>query len=191
MFTCLSHFGGMAWVCAAAGLQAFRGSPQDCPVMSLYIRKQFYNVFCIPAGKQVPAQRAQSSADTIDGEPYDTDKNYAKAALYALQKHTDAITNISATQISPQLYSNCLISAETLSMISTNLCINKSQMLVVCHDLRCRVELSSARFVKFVDILRSYPEYEGLANDLQGLSLLQLWCKNLIWQGGAVYICML
>lgn len=125
-------------------------------------------MFCIP--ERLPAQRSQSQpTDIIDGESLT--ECYAKAALYALQKHADGITNISATQISPQLYSNCLISAETFSMISigNNLLTNRSQMLVVYEDLRSRVALCSSGFVKFTDILRVYPEYEGLANDLQGL----------------------
>ena len=94
---------------------------------------------------------------------------YAKAALCALQKHTEAITNISAVQISPQLYSNYLISAETFSMICANSTINKYQMLTVFDDLKSKVVVYSFRFIKFVEILRRYPEYEGLANDLQGM----------------------
>ena len=136
-------------------------------------------MFCIPAGRGVPAQRSQSHhfADIMDGESlslvesYNYLHCYARAALYALRKHADAIVNISATQISAQLYSNCLISAETLSMISagTNMHINKNQMLIVYDDLRSKIMLCNSGFVKFVDILRGYPEYEGLANDLQGL----------------------
>ena len=55
-----------------------------------------------------------------------------------------------------------------ISGIGTNLTM-KHQMLVVYDDLRSKVALCSSGFVKFIDILRSYPEYEGLANDLQGL----------------------
>ena len=129
-------------------------------------------MFCIP--ERVPAQRSLSQVtDVSDGESwvgsYQDDRGYTKAALYALQKHTDAITNVSAIQISPQLYSNSLISAETFSMISIGMFINKNQMLVVYDNLRSRVALCSSGFVKFTDILRGYPEYEGLANDLQGL----------------------
>ena len=128
-------------------------------------------MFCV-AGRVPAPQHSQSQfTDIIDGESSADSYNhcYIKAALYALRKHTDAITNISAIQISPQLYSNCLISAETFSMISSNLLINKNQMLVVYDNLRSSIALCSSRFVKFTDILRGYPEYEGLANDLQGL----------------------
>ena len=118
-------------------------------------------------------RQAQSHlADTTDGDSCDDSRvDYAIAAQRTLQRHIQAITNISAAQVSPQLYSNYLISAETFSMISTrnNFFINKDQMLVVYDDLRSKVALCSSGFVKFVDILRSYPEYEGLANDLQGL----------------------
>ena len=123
-------------------------------------------------------RQAQSHiADTTDGDPCDDNRIdeqcYAKAAQYALQRHVHGITNISAVQVSPQLYSNHLISAETFSMISTrnNFFINKDQMLVVYDDLKSKVALCSSGIVKFVDILRSYPEYEGLANDLQGLCM--------------------
>ena len=51
----------------------------------------------------------------------------------------------------------------------TNMHINKNQMLIVYDDLRSKVVLCRSGFVKFIDILRGYPEYEGLANDLQGL----------------------
>lgn len=104
--------------------------------------------------------------DTTDGGS--ADNGYAKAALLALQKHADSITNISAVQISAQLYSNSLISVETFAMIATNSTINKYQILTVFHDLQSKIPVYSSAFAKFVDILRSYPEYEELAHDLQG-----------------------
>ena len=65
-------------------------------------------------------------------------------------------------------------------MISANTNINKYQMLTVYDDLRSRVAVCSARFTKFVDILRGYPEHEGLANDLQGLCTGTLWFQYCI-----------
>ena len=44
----------------------------------------------------------------------------------------------------------------------------QSQMLTVFDDLKSKVAVSSSGFLKFIDILRNYPEYEELANDLQG-----------------------
>ena len=130
-------------------------------------------MFCI-SGQQLFTQRNKVPnhlGDTTDGGFSDTNRDncYAKAALYALQKHTDAIINISAVQIIPELYSECLVSAETLSMIIANTTINKYQMLTVYDDLRSKVAVCKSGFVKFVDILRGYPEYEDLANNLQGL----------------------
>ena len=105
--------------------------------------------------------------DTTDGEA--KDHSYIKAALYALQRHADAIINISPLQVSPALYSNWLISAETLSMICCNAIIDKYKMLTMFDDLKSKVAVCSSGFVKFIEILRHYPEYEELANDLQGM----------------------
>ena len=44
-------------------------------------------------------------------------------------------------------------------------------MLTVFDDLKSKVAVSSSGFVKFTDILRSYPEYEELANDLHGIAI--------------------
>ena len=127
--------------------------------MSLFLR--------IP-GKQAIGQRnLPQQGDTTDGEA--NDHSYIKAALYALQRHADVIINISPLQVSPALYSNWLISAETLSMICCNAIIDKYKMLTVFDDLKSKVALCSSGFVKFIEILRHYPEYEELANDLQGM----------------------
>ena len=53
-------------------------------------------------------------------------------------------------------------------MVCSNVIINKYKMLTVFDDLKSKVAVSSSGFLKFIDILRSYPEYEELANDLQG-----------------------
>ena len=123
-------------------------------------------------GKQAIAQHnPPHHEDTTDGvtDGEANDHPYIKAALYALQRHADTIINISALQVSPALYSNWLISAETLSMICSNAIINKYQMLTVFDDLKSKVAVCSSGFVKFIEILRHYPEYEELANDLQGM----------------------
>ena len=106
--------------------------------------------------------------DTTDGESADNGYYYAKAALLALKKHANSITNISAVQISAQLYSKYLISAETFAMITASSTIYKYQMLTVFHDLQSKIPVYSSAFAKFVEILRSYPEYKELAHDLQG-----------------------
>ena len=54
-------------------------------------------------------------------------------------------------------------------MICSNAIINKYQMLTVFDDLKSKVAVCSSGFVKFIEILRHYPEYEELANDLQGM----------------------
>ena len=131
--------------------------------MSLFLR--------IP-GKQATGQRnLPHYEDTTDGEANEETKDYSyiKAALYALQRHADAIINISPLQVSPALYSNWLISAETLSMICCNAIIDKYKMLTMFDDLKSKVAVCSSGFVKFIEILRHYPEYEELANDLQGM----------------------
>ena len=51
-----------------------------------------------------------------------------------------------------------------------NVIINKYQMLTVFDDLKSKIAVSSSGFVKLVNILRSYPEYEELANDLHGIA---------------------
>ena len=124
-------------------------------------------------GKQSTGQRdPRHHGDTTDGGSAEAnDHPYIKAALLALQRHADAIINISAVQVSPKLYSQSLISAETLSMVSSNVIINKYQMLTVFDDLKSKVAVNSSGFVKFVNTLRSYPEYEELANDLQGIHI--------------------
>lgn len=123
-------------------------------------------ILCI-SERRTPARRLPIRSDLTGAA--DEESCSAKAALFTLQKYTDAITNISAIQISPQLYSNYLINAETLSMITANTVTNKYQMLTVYDDLKSKVAVYSSGFDKFVDILRGYPEYEGLANDLEGL----------------------
>ena len=42
-------------------------------------------------------------------------------------------------------------------------------MLTVFDDLKSKMAVSHAEFIKFIEILRYYPEYEELANDLQGI----------------------
>jgi len=94
---------------------------------------------------------------------------YAKAARQALQKHSVLIINVNATEISPQLYSDCLISAETFSLISTQNGTNRHKILMVFDDLQSKVALNPLSLLKFVDILRGYEEYEELANHLQSM----------------------
>ena len=42
-------------------------------------------------------------------------------------------------------------------------------MLIVFDDLKSKITIKSSAFVKLAEILRNYPEYEELANDLQGM----------------------
>lgn len=139
------------------------GSPGDFTMISQIYLCANASVFSILGHLQRASSHLAHATDR------DTNKKYAKAAVYALQKYADVITNISAVQVSPELYSNWLISADTFSMICSNSTINKNQILLVYEDLKSRVAVNSPGFVKFVDILRGYPEYERLANDLQGL----------------------
>ena len=104
-------------------------------------------------------------------DAHDHDSGYTEAARYALQKHAALIPNVNASEISPQLYSNCLISAETFSLISTHSGTNKHKILIVFDDLQSKVALNPLSLLKFVDILRGYEEYEELASHLQSMNM--------------------
>jgi len=140
----------------------FRGNPYISPLTYTCVIIIIVHTFF-----PIVLEHVNRDHDFSDSQPHD--QRYTDAARHALKKHAALITNVNAGEISPQLYSSCLISAETFSLIGTHNGTNRYKMLIVFEEVQSRVALNAFSLLKFVDILRGYQEYEDLANHLRSM----------------------